>query len=398
MRPVPEPAQALLRRLFDWMDDPTAAPIAYLNSGETGARYVLSAMLDRALYVRLDAHDRIVERLDADLDAYTQAAEDLHQPRVLILDEIDRIDEASLKAIITWLRADRPELRLTLIGRQVPPCLRRDPALADQIDFFLTASSTNPAGSGRKPRLQVRTLGALLIEHDGVPITEWGGRQPQLLFLFCIDRGIVDRRAIFEAFWPGNSAKNAANVFHVTKLKVKNALGGTSLITYGAGYYRIDSVWEIEYDVSRFIECVQQGELMDAIDQREAERLFREATRIYQGDYLSAFTEPWVVERRHELRSIMADVLLRLARYAAERGSSAEAEALLRRSLRHDPLSGAALATLSDLLVDQGRRGEAVQVLMQAAGQHEIAGRTLAPALQNRLEALRSADDAESLG
>lgn len=386
-RSFPDPVQSLVQQLLNWLSDPAAVPIAYIDSSDVGSRYFLGQVLDRALYIRFDGRDPVVERI------YAQAnMQDV--PRLLILDEIDRANEHDLLGIITWLRAARPGLRLVLMGRRIPSRLRRDPALENQIRFF-PQSEFNQAS--RKLRLQVRTLGTLLVEHDGIPITAWEGRQTRLLFLFCIDRAIVGRQSVFTAFWPNESVKNATNVFHVTKLKLKQVLGGHSLIVYSKGYYRIDPAWDIVYDVARFIDCVQHGELMDAIDPDQAEHLFREAAQIYQGDYLSGFSEPWVVSRRRELRAINVRVLLRLARFATVRGDAAEAETLLRRALWHDPQSSAALIALTDMLVSQARHAEAMQVLKQAHNQSEASGQALDPALRKRLNDLDGASGGGSI-
>lgn len=383
---VPEPARPLIQQMIAWLNNPAAAPIVHVNSSEPFSRYILGLLVNRAVYVRLDGQRLTADELRAFLTTPGLTGVD-HVTVYLTIDEVDRTDDTTLVDVIRMLRAEHPTLRMILLGRSIPARLRRDPTLKGQITFI---PSNSYSETSRRPHLKVRALGTPVVEHDGVAVTNWGGRQTRLLLLFCIDRAIVDRDAIFEAFWPGDTTRNATNVFHVTKLKVKNILGGTTLMKFSAGFYRIDPVWDVSYDVREFIDLVQRSE---AADRLEAERLLKEAALLYQGDFLSGISEGWVISRRQELKRIMSEVLMRLAEYAAGRSDTTEAESLLRRSLRHDPLNAAAVAALVDLLLAQGQREDALTTIEHALRAHTSVGQAIDPRLRQRYDDLRSTGD-----
>lgn len=382
---VPEPARPLIQQMIAWLNNPDAAPIVHVNSSEPFSRYVLGLLVNRAMYVRLDGQRVSADELRASL-LDTGLTRIDHVSAYLTIDEVDRAEEATLVDVIRLLRAEHPALRMILLGRSIPARLRRDPMLKGQIAFI---PSNSYSETSRRPHLKVRALGTPVVEHDGVAVTNWGGRQTRLLLLFCIDRAIVDRDAIFEAFWPGDTTRNATNVFHVTKLKVKNILGGTTLMKFSAGFYRIDPVWDVTYDVREFIDLVQRSEAAEVVDRAEAERLLKEAALLYQGDFLTGISDGWVISRRQELKHIMSEVLMRLAGYAAGRSDASEAESLLRRSLRHDPLNTAAVSALVDLLLAQGQHDDALTTIEQTLRAHTSAGQAIDPRLRQRYDDLR---------
>lgn len=386
---VPEPARPLIQQMIAWLNNQDADPIVHVNSSEPFSRYILGLLVNRVIYVRLDGERLSAEELRAFLiDSGLIGGENANA--VLTIDEVDRADDMTLVDVIRMLRAEYPTLRMILLGRSIPARLRRDPALKGQITFI---PSNSYSETSRRPHLKVRALGTPIVEHDGVAVTNWGGRQTRLLLLFCIDRAIVDRDAIFEAFWPGDTTRNATNVFHVTKLKVKNILGGTTLMKFSAGFYRIDPVWDVTYDVREFIDLVQRSEAADAMDRAEAERLLKEAALLYQGDFLSGIGESWVISRRQELKRMMSEVLMRLAGYAAGRSDASDAESLLRRSLRHDPLNTAAVSALVDLLLARGQRDDALTTIEHTLRAHASVGQVIDPRLRQRYDDLRSTGD-----
>ena len=77
---------------------------------------------------------------------------------------------------------------------------------------------------------------------DGQAIDSWEGHLPRLLFFFALERPVVTRSEICDAFWPELNNDQAVNVFHVTKRRLHKALEplGVDVLIHEDGYYRVN--------------------------------------------------------------------------------------------------------------------------------------------------------------
>jgi two-component SAPR family response regulator len=172
-----------------------------------------------------------------------------------------------------------------------------------------------------KTFLEVRAFGQGQVWVSGEPITRWEGYLPRALFFFFVDRAMTTRDEIFQTFWPNLSAREATNVFHVTKRKISEILG-VSLTVYGSGFYRISPDIDLHYDVVNFQEAVQHAEISE---DEEAERLYKIAIDLYREEFLSSIPAEWAVRRREEMRTTYTEALIGLARIYENSGKLEQA-------------------------------------------------------------------------
>lgn len=172
-------------------------------------------------------------------------------------------------------------------------------------------------------KLEVYALaGGSRVLIDGRPITAWEGSLPRNLFYFFVDKPMVTRSEVFEAFWPTLGPKEATNVFHVTKRKISEKLG-YDLTAYENGFYVPNNRLERIYDVQIFIDYAEAG--MAAEDDAVAEENWYKAIDVYRGQFLKEVDMPWADQRRMELRDLYAQSLIGLARIYRQQGKDEEA-------------------------------------------------------------------------
>lgn len=146
---------------------------------------------------------------------------------------------------------------------------------------------------------------------DGRPITAWEGSLPRNLFYFFVDKPMVTRSEVFEAFWPTLGIKEATNVFHVTKRKISEKLG-YDLTAYENGFYVPNNRLNRIYDVAYFESHIKAAN--EATDPNvEADNWYK-AVEVYRGQFLKEVNMEWVQQRRNELRDMYTQALISLAR------------------------------------------------------------------------------------
>ena len=125
-------------------------------------------------------------------------------------------------------------------------------------DDMLVSSDFYDMRTEGHPRLEVYALGPGYVLLNGEPIDTWEGHLPRLLFFFALDRPVVTRSEICQAFWPDLDNDQAVNVFHVTKRRLHKALDFDVLVHEG-GYYRVNPEVSIYYDIMAFVGALVKG-------------------------------------------------------------------------------------------------------------------------------------------
>lgn len=232
----------------------------------------------------------------------------------LILDAYDRIQTDETTRFITAAAQQlSPGSRLLLGTRELPMSLLSNPDLSGKISLIpvhpdkMMLDYVRP---NEKPLLEVRALGPGRVLMNGRLIEHWDGLLPRALFFYFVDRGMTTRDEIFRTFWSNLSTREATNVFHVTKRKISEILGA-DLTVYWSGFYRISPDLELQYDVVKFAESIQNAAVTG---DDEAALLLLNAIDLYNGSYLSSLEYNWVNQRRDELASNYAESLAGLAR------------------------------------------------------------------------------------
>ncbi len=130
--------------------------------------------------------------------------------------------------------------------------------------------------------------------------------------------------------------------------------------TAGEAYLlRREAVW---LDAEAFERCIAEG----SAQQRrrrwdEALHCYREAQRLYRGDYMEEDVHAdWCAEERERLREVHLEMLASLAECHAERGHYAEAVSVCRTALVNDPCREGIHRALMEYLVCLGHTDSAV--------------------------------------
>ncbi len=266
------------------------------------------------LYVHLDGNDLDYSALrnmlqDSLTEQFPNSA--WSDVRLLILDECDRASLTDLETLLTEF-LPTPNLRVLLLSRLIPDFVRTNTSIRAQTSIVPVETSLMfpdyIATANESKLLEVRALGGGHVLLNGKPVTDWDGELPRNLFFYLIDKGMATRSQIFEVFWPGLSAHEATNVFHVTKRKINEILG-LDLTQYSGGFYRIATGINLIYDVFLFKDLIQRS----AIETKNvAYDLLARAIWLYKGDFLigiDAQTNHWVNNRRYELSQLYGESL-----------------------------------------------------------------------------------------
>ena len=220
--------------------------------------------------------------------------------------------------------------------------------------------------SSLKPQLEIYAFGRGHAVSNGREISSWDGALPRNLFFYFIDNPSVTRDQIFEIFWPKLSARNAANVFHVTKRtiteRISNHVGdGKSyeLTNYSTGFYVPSGKIVRHYDVADF-EGAMEGAMLSN-DDHERELLYLRAIEIYRAPFLHPVKLPWVAERRNQLKSMYAEALIGMARLKTGQGAWEEALGYYARALKEAPQREDIHRGAMRMYINLGRNGDAWQ-------------------------------------
>lgn len=304
-------------------------------------------------YVRFEAP---IDNLDAVREVIERAAE--ASALLLVLDECDRVEPAALTAFVRgWLEANR-EGRLILFSRELVLALLDAPDLQPQLRVVPVDESRLLIDYARRHEanlLEVRGFGAGSILLNGRPVETWEGILPRSLFFYLVDRGRAPRADIFDTFWSHLTRKEATNVFHVTKRKIKEVLG-FDLTTFKGGHYTIAAPIMLRYDVNLFLSAIEAA-MNTAGDERIAQ--LETALDVYTGEFLSALDMPWAAARRAQLAAARGEAVYQLSVAYAARDEVAIAFGYALRAVAADRGREAATAHLMRLGGQLGFREDA---------------------------------------
>jgi DNA-binding SARP family transcriptional activator len=282
------------------------------------------------------------------------------EPFILILDEYDRSDSADdVQMFVERLINYIPENSRLVINSRTLPRLpwvsliaqRRAVLLED--DHLITHDFYDIADG--KNKLEVYALGPGYVLMDNQQIDTWEGHLPRLLFFFALDRPIITRSEICQAFWPELDTDQAVNVFHVTKRRLHKALD-MDVLVHDGGYYRVNPDLAIHYDVMDFV-----GALMDGRDDENANRIaaWQRAIDIYRGPFLQGHSDPWIVERRKDFQAGYLEALTEMAKVRLSEDRPEHALGLFQRALAEDSMHEGLHREIMRLYTQLGRRSEA---------------------------------------
>jgi DNA-binding SARP family transcriptional activator len=296
------------------------------------------------------------------LDAFVADLADLsEEPFLLILDEYDRTDGADdIQAFVEQVILRAPShCRLVMNSRTLPRlpwvsliAQRKAVILKDEEQI---ASNFYGMRSDGGFHLEVFALGPGYVLLNGEQIDTWEGHLPRLLFFFALDRPVVTRSEICQAFWPDLDNDQAVNVFHVTKRRLHKALDFDVLV-HDDGYYRVNPQVSVHYDIMAFVGALVKGRSPET---SEKSAVWQEAIDLYRGPFLQGHSDQWIVERRADYQQGYLEALSEMARIRLEEGRQEHALGLLLRAVsendRYEPIH----RQIMQLYANLGRRSEA---------------------------------------
>lgn len=366
--------------LYYRIPDATTSLYGWISDLVNELNNVVGDFGDRVRQLPPDAApEQLGEALAADLAAYPV------KPSVLFIDELDRFQQEDTfdRFITALVKVISPDTQIAVSSRLLTYQPWYDMVARGDAVILGTEHRKNNVmftlEDAPKPQLEVYALGRGYALVNGQPVTNWDGALPRNLFFFFIDHPLVTRDEIFQTFWPDLSIKEATNVFHVTKRKIGERIamklggGEYELTQYSSGFYIPGDNLVRHYDVSDFLEAVEQA--MIATDERQEEALYRRAIEIYKAPFLHTVSMPWADSRREQLRIHYAQALIGMGRIEQRRENAYAALGYYSRTLKETPEREdihrevmriyITLGMLQDAL-DQYRRLE--EVLMTSVG------------------------------
>ena len=300
-----------------------------------------------------DDFEQLADALAQDL------AELAEEDYLLILDEYDRCDDVQdVQAFVEYLLEKLPPQCHLLINSRTLPRLPWVALVAKHQAVVLRDARMLTSGfyaeyASEYPNLEVYALGPGYVMVNGQPVTSWEGHLPRLLFFFALDRPLVTRSDICQAFWPDLPLDQAVNVFHVTKRRLHKALGFDVLLHEG-GHYRVNPDLRIQYDILEFV-----GSLVEARSSAEPAAAWQRAIDVYRGVYLQGHDDPWIIDRRADFQEGYLEALAELARIHDAEGRYEHALGLFLRAVSEAPNREDIHREVIRLYGTLGRRGEA---------------------------------------
>jgi DNA-binding SARP family transcriptional activator len=311
--------------------------------------------------------NQVRNRAPSDIPALAEAfATDLSelsdQDYLLIVDEYDRADDVEdVQIFFAALLEQLPSQCHLLINARTLPRLpwvalvaRHEAAVLR--DSRLLSSGFYSEQGPERANLEAYTLGPGYILKDGKPVNDWEGHLPRLLFFFTLDRPLVTRAQICDAFWPGLSIDQAVNVFHVTKRRLHKALG-FDVLSHEGGHYKVDASLSLQYDVLGFVDALVEARNVDG---EAAAEIWQRAIDLYRGEYLQGHDQEWVVTRRSDFRSGYVEALANLARLRSQAGRDEQALGFFLRAVSEQSNREDLHREVMRLYAKLGRRSEAV--------------------------------------
>lgn len=304
----------------------------------------LQSLPPDTLYLRFDGTKLDNAALEQQFSAALGDAT-LKRGHVVVLDEIDRADPKQLAPFIAdFLLKKVKQACLVLLTRTVPLELLRHKGVNGYIQFVPSDDSAMLTDYTKPPnaahRLEVWAFGSGYALINGEEIANWDGLLPKMLFYFLVDRGMVLRPDIFKVFWHELPAKEATNVFHVTKRKV-NELLNVDLTIYESSFYRVNPEIDLRYDILLFNQYLQESEGAQGEARRE---LLLKAVSLYRAPLLHNLNYAWARNRRVEMSEAYADALRTLGDLCQENSSHAEAFTWYLRAFHQQPKRGEVVA------------------------------------------------------
>lgn len=167
----------------------------------------------------------------------------------------------------------------------------------------------------RKRKYQFKMFGGLSVTTDGktIPLSSQIGKQLTALlsYLICNYKQSVSKEKIIENFWPDSENPSNALKFAVHRLRktleTVEGLPNVEMIVTTANGYQFNPTISVDLDTEAFEKAVLEAKSDDSVEQ------YRQATDLYDGDFLEGVDVEWVLTDRGYYRSIFVQICNTLA-------------------------------------------------------------------------------------
>ena len=315
-------------------------------------------LLPTEVYERFTHNEEIVmQTMQQELNALSD------EPFFFLLDEYDRSDESDDIHRFVELLAHYlpPQCKLVLNGRTLPRlpwiALVAQSRAAILIDDVLVERDFYGSPSAKENfELYAYTLGPGQVRVGDNLIELWEGHLPRLLLFFSLDRPVVTRSEICQAFWPDLDVDQAVNVFHVTKRRLHKALD-RDVLFHNDTHYRVNPAIRLYYDAMDFVERLMEGRNPNNPNPIES---WKKAADLYGGPFLQGHKDKWIIERRAAYRFGYVEALSHVADHWIGRERYEMALQQYEKALAEDYMAENIHRRLIELYAKLGRRSEAV--------------------------------------
>ncbi|MCC6146364.1 MAG: tetratricopeptide repeat protein [Anaerolineaceae bacterium] len=186
------------------------------------------------------------------------------------------------------------------------------------------------------PKIYIRTLGKMQVKIDDQLVTSsnWQTQAARdLFFLLLTHPEGMTKEEIGAIFWPDAPPEDVKFRIKNTIYRLRHAVG-KDIILLDQDSYRFNNLVDYEYDVEVFLR-------ENALAQQGKERLhklshFREATKLYKGEFLPDIYETWVHSPRESLQQIYLNILLQVADIYIESSNFDLALDYVQRAIKED--------------------------------------------------------------
>jgi DNA-binding SARP family transcriptional activator len=231
----------------------------------------------------------------------------------LILDECDRSIPVEFDSLLHKLLLELPNTYIVVLSRRLPNIIYDSAARKLIHTIPKNSVGSLPPIDNAYVSLEVEAFGSGRVAVNGRDISDWKGYQFKEIFFFMIENPQVSRHVISNTFWSHLDIKAAMNVFHVVKRQLHKLLG-FRLIEHVNGVYRLSHQINLNYDVARFSQLIEDG--IAAQD----ESMLTQAYQMCRYDFLQESEAMWVRNRRQEIYTQYAEAILQLANIKAANG------------------------------------------------------------------------------
>lgn len=307
-----------------------------------------------------------------------------NEPFFLILDEYDRSDTAdNIQMFVEKLASRLPDYCRMIINSRTLPRLPWVSLIAQKCavlleDEALIKRNFYEIATEGKNRLDVFAFGPGQVMMNGKAIDDWEGHLPRLLFFFALDKSIITRSEICQAFWPELDTDQAVNVFHVTKRRLHKAME-LDVLVHDGGYYRINPEMAVRYDVTDFASALVDGRVEDQPARITA---WQRAIDMYRGPFLQGHTDKWILQRRADFRAGYLEALTEMAHVRLAEDRPENALSLFQRALNEDFSRQDIHREVMQLFARLGRRSEAAAHYQRLVDELRKDGKEAAPETQ----------------